>query len=217
MTITSNTAALSQILPEGVTLLAGPPKGGKSTLALDIALAVAAGEPALGYASPAGDVLYAALEGAPETFVRRVLRRSGGQWPDRFWWTSLLPDVHTLAETYRIIPRRPRLVVVDSLSRLAPGPSATTVQALGDFGRKLGIAVLLTHLTRRATVEALNETLYGPSPLASAADALWLLRRQGEEGSLTITGRAFPDTQLALRLDAERQEWRLRDAQCARL
>jgi hypothetical protein len=55
--------AIPDILPEGLTLLAGKPKLGKSWLALSVALAVAAGGVALGtYPVKQGEVLYLALE-----------------------------------------------------------------------------------------------------------------------------------------------------------
>ena len=55
--------AIPDILPEGLTLLAGKPKLGKSWLALSAALSIAAGGVALGTQPVAkGDVLYLALE-----------------------------------------------------------------------------------------------------------------------------------------------------------
>src|SRR5260370_310764 len=58
--------AIPEILPEGLTLLAGKPKLGKSWLALSAALSIASGGVALG-AQPVtqGDVLYLALEDTP--------------------------------------------------------------------------------------------------------------------------------------------------------
>src|SRR5205807_3358146 len=54
---------IPEILPEGLTLLAGKPKLGKSWLALSVALAVAAGGFALGKQPVTqGGVLYLALE-----------------------------------------------------------------------------------------------------------------------------------------------------------
>src|SRR5262245_31745641 len=48
------------LIPEGLTIIAGKPKIGKSWLALDICIAIAAGRFCLGDCRPAqGDVLYA--------------------------------------------------------------------------------------------------------------------------------------------------------------
>ena len=55
--------AVVGIIAEGLTLLVGPPKLGKSWFALNIAVAIAAGGKALGRIGvEGGDVLYLALE-----------------------------------------------------------------------------------------------------------------------------------------------------------
>ena len=66
---------IPDILPEGLTLLAGKPKLGKSWLALSIALSIAAGGVALG-AQPVerGDVLYLALEDNARRLQSRAKR-----------------------------------------------------------------------------------------------------------------------------------------------
>ncbi|MDC7338944.1 AAA family ATPase [Streptomyces lydicus] len=72
--------AVPGILAEGVNLLAGPPKVGKSWLSLGLALAVAAG----GYAFDSvpvdgGPVLYLALEDTPRRLQTRMGKMLGGQ------------------------------------------------------------------------------------------------------------------------------------------
>ena len=65
------------IVCEGVTLFAGPPKVGKSWMALGLGLDITAGRPALGRIdTEPGPVLYPALEDTPrrlQTRVRTVL------------------------------------------------------------------------------------------------------------------------------------------------
>ena len=61
------------LIPEGLTIIAGKPKIGKSWLALDICIAVAAGRFCLGERKPVqGDVLYAAMEDNPRRLQRRI-------------------------------------------------------------------------------------------------------------------------------------------------
>ena len=63
------------IISEGVTILAGKPKIGKSWLALDIALAVSGDRFLLGEIKPIqGDVLYAALEDNKRRLWKRFVR-----------------------------------------------------------------------------------------------------------------------------------------------
>jgi hypothetical protein len=63
------------LIPDGLTIIAGRPKIGKSWLALDICIAIAAGRFCLGDRQPAqGDVLYAAMEDNRKRMQRRIDR-----------------------------------------------------------------------------------------------------------------------------------------------
>ena len=73
--------AVPGVLCEGLNLLAGAPKVGKSWFALDVAVAVALGGEALGrFSVEPGDVLYLALEDTPRRMADR-LRKSLGLSP----------------------------------------------------------------------------------------------------------------------------------------
>src|SRR5262245_18590110 len=79
---------LTDLLPEGLTLLAGRPKVGKSWLALDIALGVGDGGSVMGSIRPAstGDVLVLALEDNPRRLQKRCHKLRGAcmdPWPER--------------------------------------------------------------------------------------------------------------------------------------
>lgn len=64
--------AVEGLLPEGLTMLAGRPKIGKSWLALNVALAVASGRLALDVTPEPGDVLCLALEDNPRRLQKRI-------------------------------------------------------------------------------------------------------------------------------------------------
>ena len=53
---------INNLIPAGLTVLAGAPKRGKSWMALKMALCIASGEPFLGMATSKGAVLYLDLE-----------------------------------------------------------------------------------------------------------------------------------------------------------
>jgi RecA-family ATPase len=70
---------IPNLIPEGVSILAGRPKIGKSWMALDLALTTALKPPSfcLGNLEPLhGDVLYCALEDNPRRLKRRIARSS---------------------------------------------------------------------------------------------------------------------------------------------
>jgi hypothetical protein len=74
------------LLPEGLSMLVGPIKFGKSYWALDVAIAVAEGGIAFGELPvDDGDVLYLALEDTPESLKERMqgMMLAGETWPER--------------------------------------------------------------------------------------------------------------------------------------
>ena len=79
---------LPDLIPEGVTILAGKPKMGKSWLALDVCMAVAdENRFVLGDRKPTrGDVLYLALEDNQRRLKKRIDKIVQGQsaWSMRF-------------------------------------------------------------------------------------------------------------------------------------
>src|SRR5689334_10298883 len=82
--------AIEPLIAEGLTILAGRPKVGKSWWILDGALAVAGGAFAFGeYRANTGDVLYLALEDNERRLKDRISRLvpsmfgQKAQWPER--------------------------------------------------------------------------------------------------------------------------------------
>ena len=73
--------AIPAILPVGLSVLAGPPKVGKSWLALQFAQAVASGGMALGFPVEFGRVLYLALEDPSRRLKERMVKQN---WPVGF-------------------------------------------------------------------------------------------------------------------------------------
>jgi len=76
---------LPDLIPEGLTILAGKPKIGKSFLALDVCMAVAANCFVLGQTKPVqGDALYLALEDSQRRLKKRMDKLMQAQaWPER--------------------------------------------------------------------------------------------------------------------------------------
>lgn len=85
---------VEDLVPCGLTLIAGDPKIGKSWFGLDLALCVASGEPFWGFATAKGTVLYLCLE---DTFnrVQGRLQRLVDEANDNLSASSL----HSASET----------------------------------------------------------------------------------------------------------------------
>jgi 5S rRNA maturation endonuclease (ribonuclease M5) len=154
------------LIPEGLTILAGRPKVGKSWLALDCCLGVGGDKAVLGGINPLhGDVLYCALEDTRRRLQRRITKLVSPlstMWPERLTlatqWRRLdqggVDDVRAWAQG---VPE-PRLVVLDTLAGVRP--NRTNAEQLYDsdyralidlhhLAGELGIAVLVLHHTRK--------------------------------------------------------------------
>jgi hypothetical protein len=216
--------AVPGIICEGLTLLAGPPKVGKSWLALDLALSVAGGEKAFG-AIPVrpGPVLYLALEDTP----RRLKSRVGTLLGDRdipagldiaTEWPTLPAGGATAIAAWCDAHPEARLVVIDVFAKVRgavpQGMSAYDADyaAVGHAKRvadNYAIAIILVHHVRKAGSEDFLQEVSGTNGIAGAADATLVLKRaRGQaDGVLHVTGRDVEETEHALTIDTETRRW----------
>ncbi len=224
--------AVPGLVCEGVTLLAGPPKVGKSWLSLNLALDIAAGRPALGSIEvEPGPVLYLALEDTP----RRLQSRMRTVLADR-----PAPEGLTLSIACEPMPAGgdeqidawltanpgARLVVIDVFAKVrgsAPAGVAAydaDYSAMGRIKRvadRHGVAILLIHHVRKAAAEDFLATVSGTNGLAGAADAVLVLERARAQadGVLHVTGRDVDETDYPLAFHAERGAWEVLDGRAS--
>src|SRR5262249_35063944 len=153
--------AVEEIVPEGLTLLAGKPKLGKSWLALHLGLAVSCGGVALGRIDvDAGDVLYLALEDTKRRLPGRIGRLLGpGEEASprlhlQHTWLRLDKGGHDAIA--RWIETHPdcRLVIIDTWAKFRPihwgkidryeidYADGTLIKELAD---KYGICIIIIH------------------------------------------------------------------------
>ena len=127
-TFPSISYVVPDLLPDGLSIIAGRPKIGKSWLALDVCIAVASGRLCLGERKPVqGDVLYGALEDNPRRLQRRIdklLSPFKVPWPERLtlatsWRRLDQGGVDDVCQWIESKPE-PRLVVLDTLAGVRP-------------------------------------------------------------------------------------------------
>ena len=123
------------LVPEGLTLLCGKPKLGKSWLAMDLGLAVSRGQFTLGRKCDPGPVLYLALEDSDRRLKSRMERVAGNSpWPETFSFATEWPrlDQGGLGHVEGWLDRNPdaRLVIIDTLATVRP-PSRANENAHG--------------------------------------------------------------------------------------
>jgi hypothetical protein len=220
--------AVPGLIAEGLTLLAGAPKRGKSWLALDLCVTIAMGGFTLGDRHcPEGDTLYCALEDSPRRIkdrVRKVLQLSD-RAPGRatVWFGTDLPRLgagceETLRE-WLDEAADPRLIVIDTLNYIRPDRnrdedpysydyrSAISLQKLA---QEYSCAIIIVHHTRKTAADDYLESVSGTNGLTGGSDAVMVLERGGD-GSFTLKGRGrdVEEFEQSLRFDKDECRWRV--------
>jgi hypothetical protein len=195
---------------QAVGIVGGEPKCCKSFLALDLAVAVAAGVPCLRrFAVPrAGRVLLYAAEDALDIVRRRlkgICAAAGLRLAELDVQVITAPSVRldvdldrsNLAET--VAELRPRLLILDPFVRLhridenASGEVAPLLAYLRELQRRHAVAVLVVHHAKKGAGRArAGQALRGSSEFHAWGDSNLYLRRNGDDLSLSVEHRAAP-------------------------
>jgi len=206
---------------EAVGCVGGTPKSGKTWLALEMALAVASGQPCLGRfpVKNPGPVLVYCAEDGPRAVQERVagLAKARGVdfgrlavgWIDAAAiWLDDAELQKRLALT--IAAMKPRLLVLDPLVRLHRGDenSAADIAAVLGYLRRLQrehhVAIALVHHVRKSGASEPGQALRGSGDLHAWGDSnAFLLRRDGRP-TLVVEhrGHRAPEP-LIVRLDGD--------------
>lgn len=198
------------LISQGLHILAGSPKVGKSWLALWLAVTVAKGEPVWNMTTKQGTTLYLCLEDS----VLRIQNRL-------FEITEDAPDsVHFCTECALIgqgleeqvdafVAAHPdtMLVIIDTLQMIRPIHDATyandyrDLSVLKRLADKHGIAILLIHHLRKEKAEDVFHRISGTTAISGAVDSSFTLveeKRGSGRARLTCVGRDIEYRELEL-------------------
>jgi hypothetical protein len=214
------------IVPEGLCLLAGKPKIGKSWLALEICLGVALKEPVLGDLEPVhGDVLYCALEDTKSRLQRRIHKLL---WPPRMKWPSSLTlvtrwrrldagGVEDIADWAASV-KNPRLVVLDTLAGVRPERSTRDTTYDGDYKALIELhrlsneshfSAMALHHTRKMEADDPFDTISGTLGQIGCADTGLILARGSQGTSLYVRGRDVEESEHAITFNMDTCRWKV--------
>jgi hypothetical protein len=227
--------AVPGIMSEGLNILAGMPKGGKSMFALNLALTIAGGGKALGdiQVMPA-DVLYLSLEDKHRRVKARALKMLQKIDP------ALTPAIRRRLVVSTSWPRQdegglemidlwrqkadcPGLVIIDVWAHFGPveeGRGSAYRQdykhmaAVQSYVNRHRLTGFVLHHTRKSAAggkepEDFVQELSGTLGLAGPADGVMVLMRSRDEvqATLHVTGRDVPDKSLVLEFDPQTLTW----------
>ncbi|MFD8391711.1 AAA family ATPase [Streptomyces sp. NPDC059680] len=216
--------AVPDLIPEGLTVLTGAPKVGKSWICLGLGLAVATGGKALdSIPVEQGEALYLALEDTPRRMQSRLHRMLGeGEPPPGLHIHVDLPA--GLGGIRRWLDQHPgaRLVMVDVLQKVRSESGRETsayaadyaaITALKHLADAYQVAFVVVHHIRKAQSSDWMDATSGTNGINGAADAtLFFSRARGEaEGLLNLTGRDVEENEYALRRNDGSMTWYLVD------
>lgn len=210
--------AIPGLILSGLTILAGPPKIGKSWMVLDLCLAVATGGLAFGKEQvDQGEALFLALEDSQWRIKTRLLKiATGEQIPDSLHIITATDSFPTLDQGgLRILTAwleehpQVRLVVIDTLERVRPQAKSgnnqysTDVQTLAPLqalALKSNLALVVVHHTRKQEATDILDEVLGSRGITGTADCVAILTRARYKttSNLKLTGRDIEEQDLSL-------------------
>lgn len=213
-----------ELLPEGTTVLAAPPKVGKSCLIYQMAVEIAIGGELLGRRVEPGSVLYLALEDGQRRGQDRLRTALAGRtmprgrlevrWSAPMIGQGLEEELTAWLDTHSDAA----LVAIDTLQRVRAGGdgrrNAYEVD-VADLGRLQSIfrdrsaALAIVHHAAKAKHDDFLASVSGTYGITGSADTTMVIKRKRLEqyGSITVTGRDIAEVEVPVSFDEKL--WRL--------
>ena len=214
---------VDELIPEGLHILAGAPKIGKSWLALWLCLCVAQGQALWNFATTQGEALYLSLEDSFQRIQTRLFDLTEDA-PSTLHFAIMADTLKRGLEQQieQFLAEHPttKLVVIDTLQRVRSTGSDSNLYAndyqdigiLKQLADKRHIAILLIHHLRKLHDDDPMNMISGSTGLSGAADSAFVLQkhsRLANVASLHCTGRDIPDRTLKLEFGEEDHVWKL--------
>ena len=218
--------AIDKFVPEGVTLIAGPPKIGKTWFVMGMSIAVASGGKAFGKIDvELGEVLHLALEDTKRRFKSRLEKLNAYQdapWSKNISFCSEWRrfDNHGVGDLVHWLEAHPgaRLVVIDTLKRVRPRAKKNESLYDSDYAvgellapliEKYRVAIVIVHHTRKSEAEDPHETISGSFGLTGGMDGSIVIQRsRGQyDAEVHVTGRDIDEEKYGFTFKRDTGEW----------
>lgn len=205
------------LLAEGLTILAGKPKKGKSYLALDMSLSIAVGRQAfMKFPTEKAKVLYVSLEDGERRLQRRLRAiQPNIATPDGLDFLYTFPRLGDGAlEALAHYAKHYQVIIIDVIGRILPTQtqarkSLSEYQEITDvlgpiqhLAQDNRMAIMMIDHLRKASVEDDGDAIMGSQGKIGAADHALIYGRKGEEkdGVLKIISRDLDEDKMVLTL-----------------
>lgn len=214
------------LIPQGLSVLSGSSKIGKSWLMLWLSLQVARGQPVWEFETHKSDVLYLCLEDTYARIQNRLYKITDEAPSElRIATTSFQigNGLEQQIEQYLSDFPNTKLVIIDTFQKVRDSKNTggksgmyagdyDDVSALKNISDKYGIAVVVVHHVRKLkdVSDPFNE-VSGSTGITGAADTNFVLKRSrtNESGTLLATGRDIEYQELTLKFNSNSHLWEL--------
>lgn len=216
---------VENLLPQGLTILASPPKYGKSWLVLDLCLSVASGSPFLNKSTLQSEALYLALEDSKNRLQERIKKVLNNKKPSSAF--KIATDAPTLGnglmewlnEYIKLNPAT-KLIVIDTLQKIRGNANKNETAYSNDY-KEIGclkkfaddnaLSLLLVHHLRKMGDDTdVFMRISGTNGISGAADTMLALskaKRSDDETTLSITGRDVEQNDFLIQFDKNACKW----------
>lgn len=218
---------VADLLPQGLSLLASPPKYGKSWWVLDLCLSVSIGQSFLNHNTKKSGCLYLALEDSERRLqdrMNKILHQQKA--PSNFDYATTAKDLNNglmeQLEQYIKDHKDTALIVIDTLQKIRTGGTSNKnayasdyedMAKLKTFADKHNLCLLVVHHLRKMKddTDPFNQ-ISGTNGILGAADTAIVMsknKRGDEQTTLSAVGRDIESTDIMLEFDKEFYKWRV--------
>lgn len=212
---------IDNLLAQGLYILAGAPKVGKSWLALDMCLSIAKGEKVLGQQTTQGTALYLCLE---DSYVRiqNRLYEITDEPAERLYFVIMSESIgNGLEEQIEDFQKEHsdlKVVFIDTLQKVRNESESSyssdykELSVLKSLADKLGIAIVLVHHTRKCSDGDPFNMISGSTGLSGCVDGSMVLiesKRGSRKAKLYCVGRDIENQEINVVFESSR--WKVSD------
>ena len=209
------------LISQGLFVLAGAPKVGKSWLALDMCLSIAKGEKVLGKETLCGHAVYLSLEDSLIRLQNRLYELTD-EPSDNLNFAIMAESISNgLPEQIEYCRKRfddLKIVFIDTLqmvrneSESSYGSDYKELSVLKSLADKLGLAIVLVHHTRKCSDGDPFNMISGSTGLSGCVDGSMVLiesKRGSRKAKLYCVGRDIENQEINVVFESSR--WKVSD------
>jgi hypothetical protein len=200
-------------------VLAGPPRGGKSLLCMNLAKAIAEGGKFLDRPVTQGSVLYVNCEDSEAKVKERQVSQGWDADAPVFWLNRFkLSELDNLIEVAKDIDDL-RLIILDTLSRVrddncneSSADLSRVLEPLQEFAQEQKVCIIITHHTSKMTAEDLTDpfaSIRGSGAIRATCRGAIVLAPGDNFYRLVAENGHSENLDVKIRLDPNNLEWKL--------